>query len=213
MKWEVLKTEPMTAEDNMSSDYQKLLEGPSHPILRFYQWKHPAATYGYFTDPNTLITGLDLGRRPTGGGIIFHTHDLAFSIIIPSTHPAYTINTLDNYAYVNKKIIQALHTLDPNLNLSLFPSTEKRQHNFCWEGPTPYDIVLEGKKAVGAAQRRTRQGILHQGSICLTLPDEAFLNKHLFSQETIQAILKENHPFKMNPPELEAAIVRQFVEA
>ena len=59
------------------------------PLLHLYQWDGPSATYGYFIDPSKYLDlnklrqhHVALARRPTGGGIVFHIWDLAFSFLI-----------------------------------------------------------------------------------------------------------------------------------
>jgi len=197
-KWMVIDTGKSSAEKNMALDAELLDQMASdqkRPILHLYDWDAPSATYGHFIDPSRFIQadvasnlGLQLARRPTGGGMIFHLTDLAFSIVLPASHPGYSANVLDNYAFVNHLVIEAIkrftnsHTL-PHL-LSNEPSVQGSIcKHFCMAKPTKYDIMLEGRKVGGGAQRRTKHGFLHQGSISLTLPSIDFLNKVLLPQE------------------------------
>ena len=61
------------------------------PILHLYEWEQDSGTYGYFLKPDKYLDmtqaqkrGLTLARRPTGGGIVFHVCDLAFSALVPA---------------------------------------------------------------------------------------------------------------------------------
>ena len=117
MLFETLMTGKASAEQNMACDEKllKSLADNSRSVLHFYKWERDSVTYGYFIDPYVYLVkdeirkrGIQLARRPTGGGIIFHQCDLAFSVVIPASHPAYSLNTLDNYAFVNTAVIDAV---------------------------------------------------------------------------------------------------------
>ena len=57
--------------------------------------------------------------------------------------------------------------------------------------PTKYDLVIGGKKLVGAAQRKKKQGYLHQGSISLIMPDFDYLEKVLLPEVDVIQAMKE----------------------
>jgi len=191
MDWEIVDTGSASAQENMRIDAQLLdaLAMRTKPILHFYEWKSPSATYGYFTDPakhldleKTRSLGIELAQRSTGGGIIFHLWDFAFSVLVPATHSAFSINTLENYAFVNQAVLRALQNF-LGKSLELIPTDgvayDESCQQFCMAKPTKYDVMLGARKAAGAAQRRTKQGFLHQGSIALQMPDKAILDKVL----------------------------------
>jgi lipoate---protein ligase len=163
----------------MQIDGQLLADLGDQPILHFYQWEGDAATYGHFIKPADFLDldragGLDLARRPTGGGIVFHSYDLAFSVLVPTAHPAFSLNTLERYRWVNQRVIEAiLPYLDRAPELLPHDPTpaSPAAGSFCMAKPTIYDIVVDGRKVGGAAQRKTRSGFLHQGTISLIPPD------------------------------------------
>lgn len=194
-EWQVRDTGVASAERNMEIDAE-LLEAQSvrqdnRAILHLYDWSKPCATYGYFTDPLKLLsqsgieaTSLDLAKRPTGGGVIFHVTDFAFSMIIPASHPGYSVNVLDNYAFVNALVMEVIQAFSgKSLDLELLPQEPQKAgahaRHFCMAKPTKYDVMFCGRKLGGGAQRRTRHGFLHQGSISLAFPNEAFLKQVL----------------------------------
>lgn len=204
-RWIIHDTGISSAKENMEIDTRLLdhLDPSSHhPILHLYDWEGPSATYGHFLDPSTHLSqqalhsgDLQLAKRPTGGGLIFHTTDWAFSILIPAGHEAYSVNILENYAFVNKLVIEIISCfLGSPTTLSLLPneppSLGQHSKHFCMAKPTKYDVMLDGKKVGGGAQRRTKSGFLHQGSIALTLPDPTFLQDMLLpGTEVYQAML------------------------
>lgn len=193
----ILDTGKATAEENMSIDAQLLqdLDPNGEAILHLYDWELPSATYGHFIDPNQFFTPvatkkIDLAKRPTGGGVIFHTCDFAFSFLIPAWHPKCSQKTLDNYALVNRAVIQAIDIwMGGGDALELLSSGFERSKEtiarFCMARPTKYDVVFRGRKVGGAAQRRTKRGLLHQGTIALGLPDSKLLREVLLEGEFV----------------------------
>jgi len=194
---EVLDTGISTAKENMRFD-EKLLENllpKGIPLLHLYSWARPAATYGYFIRPEkyldlkkTDLHHLDIARRPTGGGIVFHIWDLAFSFLMPAGHPRFSLNTLENYQFVNGVVLEAVQShfsLVPELIVRDAPSLSPDCKNFCMAKPTQYDVVYKGLKIAGAAQRKTKQGYLHQGTISLAFPKIELLADVLLSKKEV----------------------------
>lgn len=190
---QILDTGLSTAVENMRLDEDLLeaLDPSGEPILHLYDWATPSATYGYFVRPEThlnLLGGVDFARRPTGGGIVFHIWDLAFSFLMPSNHPHFSLSTLGNYEFVNRAVLETVQTyfsLAPELILKDGIELSADCQNFCMAKPTQYDVVYQGKKIAGAAQRRRKQGYLHQGTISLCSPDLKLLKAVLLSKEDI----------------------------
>ena len=85
--------------------------------------------------------------------------------------------------------------------------------NFCMARPTIYDVVLNEKKIAGAAQRRKKQGYLHQGTIALALPDEEILRETLQDPEPIiRAMMHYTHVPLKNPTQQELEDARSSIE-
>lgn len=205
----ILDTGLASPEKNMQidSDLLEKLTPDGQPILHLYDWADKSATYGYFTNPFQHLTeegvkmhGIKLAKRPTGGGIIFHTTDYAFSILIPSRHKHFSLNTLENYAFVNSLVIKAIsHFLGtiPELLPNEPNPLDNHCKHFCMAKPTKYDVILQGKKVGGGAQRRTKNGFLHQGSIALTSPD--FLSDILQPGTAVKEAMESNSFFLLGP--------------
>jgi len=197
---QVLDTGANGADVNMRLDEKLLLElnPDGTPILHFYRWSGPCATYGYFLDPSKHLNldeiqrhRLQLARRPTGGGIVFHIWDLAFSFLMPANHPRCSKNTLDNYRFVNEAVRESMRDFlqlrDP---IELISNDLEGPSHFCMARPTVYDVVYKGRKIAGAAQRRRKNGYLHQGTISLALPQTELLKEVLLSEkEILQAMM------------------------
>lgn len=205
MKWKCLDSGRKSAAENMALDQRLLdaLDPSDEPLLHLYDWEGDCATYGYFVKPDRYLDlaaaeryGVSLAQRPTGGGIIFHTTDLAFSVLVPAGHPAYSLNTLDNYAFVNRIVLKAVEQfLGRPLVAELLPMEMPQKGtsccNFCMAKPTQYDVMVGGRKVGGAAQRRTKAGFLHQGSIALGIPNVALLQALLRDRAVFEA-MQEN---------------------
>jgi len=203
MSLATIDTPPSSAKENMKRDEELLrsIKPSSAPLLYFHTWQGKAATYGYFTRPERLFQKkamdekrFDLGKRPTGGGVIFHHTTLSFALFIPAGHPYYTTNTLENYACVNRHVIEAVSKHIGNEKevglLKQAPGEERSAaKNFCMAHPTKYDVFFAGKKVGGAAQRRTKNGLLHHGVISIALPEPSFLEEVLIEGGLI------NHKF------------------
>ncbi len=193
MEWEIIDTGEKSAEENMRFDAELLenLDRYARPIIHFYEWEGRSATYGYFIDPAQCLQldgvkrhGISLARRPTGGGVVFHFWDMAFSVLVPAVCPEFSENTLDNYAFVNSAVLAAVKEFakgTPPLSLTLedLASLDESCRHFCMAKPTKYDVLWEGRKVAGAAQRKTRKGFLHQGTIALCMPEKELLTEIL----------------------------------
>ena len=216
--WKLLEQKQSCAKENMERDEKHLLsiKPDDDPILHFYEWQSPAATYGFFMKPEQLFRhtdALDLARRPTGGGVLFHLWDLAFSVIVPANHHGYSADIMKNYKFINDAVLRAVkETLDPSVSVSLLPedpvALDSLSKYFCFAKPTIYDVMIDGKKIAGSAQRRKRNAFLHQGSISIAMPSFDFIQKILPEQAVVTEAMKLNTYFILNEPSQS-----QFVDA
>jgi hypothetical protein len=104
-----------------------------------------------------------LVRRPTGGGIVPHDGDWTYCMVWPGTHPWYSLSAIESYRRVHEWIQTAFTKLD--FVTELAPQTLKTGPGQCFAGFERFDLLYRGRKIAGAAQRRTRQGLLIQGSV------------------------------------------------
>jgi lipoate-protein ligase A len=153
---------------NMALDEALLEAGPrlGGPVLRFYGWTQPAASFGYFQkfDEVRQLTPLrPLIRRPTGGGIVPHEADWTYSLVFPPDHNWYGFSARESYRQVHLWIQMAFATLD--LETALAPVAVKAQPGQCFVGYEQSDLLWRGRKIAGAAQRRRKDGLLIQGSV------------------------------------------------
>ena len=141
-------------------------EGLGRPLLRFYSWDEAAATFGYFQKYSEIerLTELrPLIRRPTGGGLVPHDADWTYSLIFPPVHPWYGLKAAQRYQQVHEWIGAAFIQAGIAVELSTGRRTELPGQ--CFAGAERFDLLWQNRKIAGAAQRRSRQGLLIQGSI------------------------------------------------
>jgi len=157
-------TEPRSAAMNMAID-EALLGLAPVPSLRFYRWRGPSISFGYFgaySDVGAEQTGRELVRRWTGGGIVFHGDDLTYSLVLPVDDAAAFHSSRAVYAEIHTAVQWALGT---ECGATLVASAAPKISDACFANPVAADVIANGRKIAGAAQRRTRAGLLHQGSI------------------------------------------------
>jgi lipoate-protein ligase A len=161
---------PAAAAWQMACD-EWLLKQSSRPVLRVYAWSQAAWSFGYFQKLEMVRRELGafpgtLMRRWTGGGMVDHQADLPYSLILPSQHPWSRLPTAQSYQKIHSALAQALRQQGLDAKLATGAPSAGSQ---CFRSPVTADVMLEGHKIAGAAQRRSRHGTLHQGSI--QLPD------------------------------------------
>ena len=157
----ILDTVPHGAALNMAID-EILLRTAARPVLRLYRWERPAISFGYFgkwADARAAGPDRDLVRRWTGGGIVPHGDDLTFSLIVPRADSFFAITPHESYHLIHQCIASALG------DAALATSAPPPISSACFQNPVQHDILVAGRKVAGGAQRRTKAGLLHQGSI------------------------------------------------
>jgi lipoyl(octanoyl) transferase len=166
--WHLLQSGPCSYDYNMALDEALMECAPElgAPVLRFYGWKEPAASFGYsqkFSDIEKATMLRPLVRRPTGGGLVPHDADWTYSLAFPPSHYWYHLKAIDSYERVHQWIVDAFARMKVPTTLS--PGTPKALPGQCFIGSEKFDVLWFGKKIAGAAQRRSKRGLLIQGSI------------------------------------------------
>ena len=105
----------------------------------------------------------DIVRRWTGGGIVFHGDDLTYSIVIPANDSVFVASSMSIYEEIHRAVSKALSSSGENAQLAAEESPSSSES--CFASPVRADVLVNGRKVAGAAQRRTRRGLLQQGSI------------------------------------------------
>ncbi len=166
--WLLLQSGPCPAAFNMALD-EALLEAMPRlgkAALRFYGWTQSAASFGYFqkyTDVDGATLLRPLVRRPTGGGIVPHDADWTYSLAFPAGSEWHSLRAVESYRRAHEWIQAAFARLD--IPTELASCCQKSLPGHCFAGHEKFDVLWHGRKIAGAAQRRTRAGLLVQGSV------------------------------------------------
>ena len=166
--WLLLNSGKCDAAFNMALD-EALLEALPRlkkPVLRFYGWMEPAATFGYFQKYAEVVTATKLRpliRRPTGGGIVPHAADWTYSAVFPVGHEWHSLKAEESYRRIHDWLRLAFAEL--KVETELAPCCKKTLPGQCFVGHEKYDLLWRGNKIAGAAQRRNKLGLLIQGSV------------------------------------------------
>jgi lipoyl(octanoyl) transferase len=196
---------------NMSID-EALLETARIPTIRFYRWRSSALSFGYFgkfSDVAIYAAERDLVRRWTGGGIVLHGGDLTYSIVIPANDPNFDESSTAIYEKVHCGLAHALNGMgeravvaggvDPGgIALAKHAAVSASGYN-CFANPVRADVIMDGHKIAGAAQRRTHRGLLQQGSI------QGFVMETDLAQKFAQALSANCSEFEINEEILQRA--------
>lgn len=157
--------EPRRAALNMAVD-EALLETAAFPTIRFYRWEVAALSFGYFgsfAEVADQQNQREIVRRWTGGGVVPHGDDLTYSVIVPASHPFFARSSLEIYSELHEAIRK---TLDANgISATLANAVAPKISGDCFANAVRADVISDGQKIAGAAHRRSRAGLLHQGSI------------------------------------------------
>lgn len=171
--WLSLNSGKGDAAFNMALD-EALLESMTRlqkPVLRFYGWTEPAASFGYFqkfssVERATLLR--PLVRRPTGGGIVPHDADWTYSFAVPPGHEWHSLAAIESYRRIHEWIQGAFAKLKIQTEQAEYKKSAHARPEIpgeCFTGHEKFDLLWHGKKIAGAAQRRNKLGLLIQGSV------------------------------------------------
>lgn len=186
LPFRLILDEPRSAVMNMALDELLAVEQRHEaepPALRFYRWESPSVSAGYFQPLSAVDRSFQclkkdqpLVRRMTGGGAVLHGKDLTFSLALKNPNPFFPTDTKMSYLKINEALRAGLIGLFPELDYAdcrtAAPLGRAGKERVCFEAPSCYDLLLAGKKVVGASQRRLGRVLLHQSSVFLDLPFE-----------------------------------------
>jgi lipoate-protein ligase A len=157
------ETTPRGGADQMALD-EALLETAGVPVLRVYLWDGPAVSFGYsqsLAEVEAAFPGVPLVRRWTGGGMVEHGRDWTFSLVVPAGEPFVSVRPAESYRRIHAAMAEALGG-----SAFLKSGSESAPGGACFQRPVSDDVMESGgNKICGGAQRRTRRGFLHQGSV------------------------------------------------
>jgi lipoate-protein ligase A len=166
---------PTFQEDSFEGPLQMaldevLLREASKPMLRIYHWKSPWVTFGYFQRIEEVLAsfpGIPAVRRWTGGGMVSHGEDLTFSLMIPAGETMATEAPASFYKELHGKLATWIRSQLP-VSVDLAGGAEVKSGASCFHSPANDDLLIGSKKVLGGALRRSKGGLLYQGSLSVS---------------------------------------------
>ncbi|WP_397539270.1 biotin/lipoate A/B protein ligase family protein [Rummeliibacillus pycnus] len=211
-KWYFINSGPCSPAYNMALDEALLhwhSKGLIPPVIRFYEWNPATLSIGYFQRAQKDIDfdqlhKLNLGfvRRPTGGRAVLHEHELTYSVIVSENYPNMPKTVTEAYRVISEGLLLGFRNLDLDAYFSVPDSEEKRdilkkpKSAVCFDAPSWYELVVEGKKVAGSAQTRQEGVILQHGSILIDLDDEKLISVFKFPSEASKERMRKHLPQK-----------------
>lgn len=169
---------------NMALD-EAMLAAATEPWLRVYRWSHPTISIGFSQNAATAVPApyreWPIVRRWTGGGVVVHDGDWTYTLVAPQGHLLCEQPAPQTYHWIHQAMVAALEEAGIQ-GSTLQPLSTSDGMGVCFAEPAKYDVVWQGQKIAGAGQRRTRAGLLHQGTLQPVKVPENFgslLAKHL----------------------------------
>lgn len=189
--WRLINSGFQTGAMNMALDealLHSVANGDSLPVLRFYRWQPATVTLGYAQSVTTDLdldicrqAGLDVVRRSTGGRAVLHDHEVTYAVIAPLNAGLFGNSVLDCYRVISRVLQETLRQL--GFPAQLVPGKPSGGHQnatkaVCFTAPSQYELLIDGRKVAGSAQKRHGQAFLQHGSIPLEM-DLELLGKAL----------------------------------
>jgi len=177
--WRHIDSSSSSGAINMAIDEALLTSfthGHSQPVLRTYGWNPPALSLGRFQDAAAVLDlercchdSIDIVRRVSGGGTIFHADELTYSIVCSQEQIPPAASVKDSFRVLTGFLIEFYRTLGLNSCYAVDAAYDRANLGartaFCFAGKETFDILLDGKKIGGNAQRRRKNIIFQHGSI------------------------------------------------
>ncbi len=185
MPWLLYQDGPGSPSQNMAKDDYILAHAASRgvPVLRLYQWDRLTLSVGRGQKVSRSIDeaacdreGIPLVRRITGGRAVLHGSDLTYSVAAPTSLPFFQGGILTIYRNISQVFVSFFHRLGYDPQVKTYSGHERAvlSSPICFSTPSAFEIMIEGKKLVGSAQRLMPNAFLQHGSIPLS-PQSALL--------------------------------------
>jgi lipoate-protein ligase A len=206
-EWRFIHTGDRSPADNMAIDEAILTahsEGKVPPTVRFYGWNPATLSIGYFqkaqeVDGEALQQeGIGFVRRPTGGRAVLHDKELTYSIIVSETYPGIPRNVTEAYRVLSEGLLQGFRALGLSAEMVQLASDDEKEKYAsagsaaCFDSPSWYELVVEGRKIAGSAQVRQKDVVLQHGSILLDMDTDQLFRLLKFSNEKIAERMKQS---------------------
>ncbi|MEB2859617.1 biotin/lipoate A/B protein ligase family protein [Staphylococcus sp. GCP4] len=206
--WNFINTGSKNPYYNMAMDEALLnfvSRGEIDPVIRFYTWNPATLSIGYFQRLQKEIDidkvkekGYGLVRRQTGGRGVLHDKELTYSVIVPESHPNMPSTVTEAYKIISQGLLEGFKNLGFETYFAIPRSKEERdklkqpRSSVCFDAPSWYELVVEGRKIAGSAQTRQKGVILQHGSILQDIDIDDLFDMFIFKNERLKTKMKEN---------------------
>ncbi|MFC4078260.1 lipoate--protein ligase family protein [Salinithrix halophila] len=206
-QWRLLDSGLKNSAENMAIDEAILTahsEGKVPPTIRFYGWDPATLSIGYFQKVHKEVDmdalkerGLGFVRRPTGGRAVLHDQELTYSVVVREDSPDMPTSVTQSYRVISSGLLEGFRRLQLEAEMvPLESEEEKAQYESmgsaaCFDSPSNYELVVEGRKVAGSAQTRQRGVILQHGSILLQLDVDQLFDVLRFPSERVKERMKK----------------------
>ncbi|MEQ6029900.1 lipoate--protein ligase family protein [Staphylococcus saccharolyticus] len=205
--WNFINTGSQNPYYNMAMDEALLnfvSRGEIGPVIRFYTWSPATLSIGYFQRLKKEIDidkvaekGFGLVRRQTGGRGVLHDKELTYSVIVPESHPNMPTTVTEAYKVISQGLLEGFKNLGFETYFAVPRSKEEREKlkqprsSVCFDAPSWYELVVEGRKIAGSAQTRQKGVILQHGSILQDIDIDELFDMFIFKNNRLKAKMKE----------------------
>jgi lipoyl(octanoyl) transferase len=154
------------------------LAGPDRPpVLRFYTWKSPTLSLGFFqkykrvvSEPFIRHNNIAVVRRITGGRAVLHDKEVTYALAGPLTNEFAKQSLKETYSVIAQALNLGLQSLGiQEAFFSKDHATAVRESRLpqCFVAVSQYEISKDARKIIGSAQKRARDRFIQHGSILL----------------------------------------------
>lgn len=205
--WNFINTGSKDPYYNMAMDEALLnfvSRGEIDPVIRFYTWNPATLSIGYFQRLQKEIDidkvkekGFGLVRRQTGGRGVLHDKELTYSVIVPESHPNMPSTVTEAYRVISQGLLEGFKNLGFDTYFAVPKTPEERQKlkqprsSVCFDAPSWYELVVEGRKIAGSAQTRQKGVILQHGSILQDIDIDELFDMFIYKKERLKLKMKE----------------------
>ena len=205
--WNFINTGSHDPYYNMAMDEALLnfvSRGEIDPVVRFYTWNPATLSVGYFQRLKKEIDidkvkekGFGLVRRQTGGRGVLHDKELTYSVIVPESHPNMPSTITEAYRVISEGLLEGFKLLGFDAYFAIPRSKEEREKlkqprsAVCFDAPSWYELVVEGRKIAGSAQTRQKGVILQHGSLLQDVDVDELFDMFIFKNDRLKEKMKK----------------------
>ncbi|MBC3105201.1 lipoate--protein ligase family protein [Staphylococcus haemolyticus] len=205
--WNFINTGSHDPYYNMAMDEALLnfvSRGEIDPVVRFYTWNPATLSVGYFQRLKKEIDidkinekGFGLVRRQTGGRGVLHDKELTYSVIVSEEHPNMPSTVTEAYRVISEGLLEGFKLLGFEAYFAIPRSKEEREKlkqprsAVCFDAPSWYELVVEGRKIAGSAQTRQKGVILQHGSLLQDVNVDELFDMFIFKNDRLKDKMKK----------------------